>query len=499
VRTLNRFSRRYEDRREFAVARPGWRTRSALWRYGFAVLAVAVATILIVGWRQVFTEPAVAPFLAAILLTGWYAGGMPVVLSTALSVFAYLLLSPASFLELSWPLAVRLVWFLAFAGLAAWFSAARGRAAEGLERARAELEERVLARTAELRRSQEYLLAAQRLSHTGSWAWNLATGEIVWSEEGIRVLGLDPNGRPFSANHLDQIWHPDDREFAAETIAAALHEKRSYELHVRIVRPDGTIRYVHCLGRPLFNEAGEPVEYIGILIDVTARKRAARKLRRAREQAAAARFAAILDERTRIARELHDTLLQGFTGVGLNLVAVTNRMEGPPKVVAALRDVIALAQRTLENARRAIWDIRPPLSAGSDFVATLRAAAEEGVRGTDLSLEFAVEGLVATAAPEMETAVFRVAQEAIANVVKHAAARTVRVTLTYEPTRMRLAVTDDGRGFVVDPDFRAYGGHLGLLGMQERANQARGTLTVRSSPGRGTEVVLVVASSGPGT
>jgi len=475
------------------VARPGVGTRSALWRYSFAVLAVAVATILMLGWRQVFPEPAVAPFLAAILLTGWYAGGVPVVLTTALSVLVFLAFSPASFLELSWPLAVRLVWFLAFAGLAAWFGAARRTAAEGLEHALAELEERVLARTAELRRSEEYLLAAQQLSHTGSWAWRIATGDISWSEEGARILGLGPTGRTFTRQLLDQIWHPDDRDFAGQAIDAALREKRSYELHVRVVRPDGSIRYVRCLGRPVFDEAGAVVEYIGVLMDVTERKRAARKLRRARERAAEARFAARLDERTRIARELHDTLLQGFTGVGLRLVAVTNRMEGPPEVVAALRDVIALAQGTLENARRAIWDIRPAPSAGGDFVATLRAAAEERVCGTEVSLEFAVEGSVLPTDPDVETAVFRVTQEAIANVVKHAAARTVRVVLAYEPTRIRLAVTDDGRGFVVDPDFRAYGGHLGLLGMQERASQAHGTLTVRSSPGHGTEIVLLVA------
>jgi len=467
--------------------------RSALWRYGFAVLAVAVATILMVGWRQVFPEPAVAPLVAAILLTGWFAGGGPVVPATALSVLVFLLLSPASFLELSWRLAVRLVWFLAFAGLAAWFGAARRSAEVRLEQARRELEQRVAAATAELRRSQEYLLAAQRLSHTGSWAWNLATGEIVWSEEGARILGLGPNGQVFSATRLDQIWHPDDRAMAAQTIAAALREKHSYELRVRIVRPDGSIRYVRCVGRPVFNDAGELVEYVGILMDVTERKRVARKLRRAREQAAEARFVAMLDERTRIARELHDTLLQGFTGVGLNLVAVTNRIEGPPEIVAALREVVALAQGTLENARRAVWDMRPVPSAGGDLVTTLRAAAEEGVRGTDLSLEFAVEGPVLAADPRVETAVFRVAQEAIANAARHAAARTIRVALTYEPTRMRLVITDDGRGFVVDPDFRAYGGHLGLLGMQERANQAHGTLTVRSSPGHGTEIVLLVA------
>ena len=227
---------------------------------------------------------------------------------------------------------------------------------------------------------------------------------------------------------------------------------------------------------------------------------------RARERLLRARFAARLDERTRLAHELHDTLLQDFTGVALQVAAVTNRMEGPPEIVAALRDVIASAQKTLENARRAIWDMRPASPAGCDFVTTMRAAAEEGIRGTDLRLEFAVEGPVLPADPDVETAVFRVAQQAIANAVKHAAARTVRVVLTYEPTRIRLAVTDDGRGFVVDPDFRAYSGHLGLLGMQERASQVHGTLTVRSSPGHGTEIVLLVAdaareaaSSGPGT
>src|SRR2546425_11912579 len=132
---------------------------------------------------------------------------------------------------------------------------------------------------------------------------------MVWSEEGARILGLDPNGQPVSWKLLDQIWHPDDREFAGQTIAAAFREKRSYELRVRIVRPERSIRYVRCLGRPVFNEAGELVEYVGILMDVTERMRVARRLRRAREQAAEVRFAAMLDERTRIARELHDTLL----------------------------------------------------------------------------------------------------------------------------------------------------------------------------------------------
>jgi signal transduction histidine kinase len=86
-------------------------------------------------------------------------------------------------------------------------------------------------------------------------------------------------------------------------------------------------------------------------------------------------------------------------------------------------------------------------------------------------------------------------QEAIANVEKHAAARTVRLTLGYETRRVRLSIVDDGRGFVVDPDLQSYGGHWGLLGMRERASQLRGTLSIHSAPGAGTEIVLLIPYS----
>lgn len=272
----------------------------------------------------------------------------------------------------------------------------------------------------------------------------------------------------------------------------------------------GTVEVVYLTEHPLADEGPFLAEERALLDSLVEMLRShverqclEAQLRQEREQAAEARFAAMLDERTRIALELHDTLLQGFTGVGLKLVAVANRPDGSPTMAAALREVIAEVQRTLENARRAIWDMRPAPSPGEDFVATLRAAVEESLRDTDLRHDFAAEGAARPAHQDVETAVFRVTQEAIANVVKHAAARTVRVVLAYEPTRIRLAVTDDGRGFVVDPDLRAYSGHLGLLGMRERASRAHGTLTVRSSPGQGTEVVLLVpleaASSGPET
>ena len=227
-------------------------------------------------------------------------------------------------------------------------------------------------------------------------------------------------------------------------------------------------------------------------MDVTDRKRAERALRRARERALETRFAAVLEERTRLARDIHDTLLQGFTGIALKLVAASSRVTDPPESVAALRDLIGLAQQTLTDARRAVWDLRSPALAGRDFPAAVRNAVEDCVRGTTLELECGVGGSPRPVEPDVEAVVVRVAQEAVTNVVKHADAQTVRVRLSFETRRVRLSVIDDGRGFAVEPNFQAYGGHWGLLGMRERASQVRGKLSLRSTPGHGTELVLLV-------
>jgi PAS domain S-box-containing protein len=346
----------------------------------------------------------------------------------------------------------------------------------------------------ELRRAQAYLIAGQKMSHTGSYS-RLKTGEAFWSEETYRIYGLDPTGPPPTPEELLQLFHPDDRHLAMEAWEALSRGAQSIEQNYRIIRPDGEVRYLHASSQSVFDEAGRLVEYMGVIMDVTDRRRAERALRRARERALESRFAAVLEERTRLARDIHDTLLQGFTGIALKLVAASSRVTDPPESIAALRDLIGLAQHTLTDARRAVWDLRSPARPAGDFSAALRTAAEDCVRGTKLELEYDVGGPVRPMDPEVEAVVARVAQEAITNAVKHADARTVRVRLSFETRRVRLSVIDDGRGFAVEPDFQAYGGHWGLLGMRERASQIHGKLSIRSTPGHGTEVVLLVPVS----
>jgi PAS domain S-box-containing protein len=343
-----------------------------------------------------------------------------------------------------------------------------------------------------VRRSEAYLAEAQALSHTGCWARRLTTDEMYWSEEAFAILGLDPQSTRASRRLMTQLWHPEDRDRAEQTIEAAAREKRAYEMEVRLVRPDGSIRHAQILGHPVLDQAGRVVEFMGVIMDVTGRKLGERALRRAHERVLEARFAAALEERTRIAREIHDTLLQGFTGVALKLVAGVNRVSGPPDTVAALHEVIRLAQQTLVDARRAVWDLRSPSLAEGDFPAAVRAAAEDCVRGTGITLEFEVGDHSRPVDPDIEAVAIRVVQEAITNVVKHAGAHTLQVRLSFEARGLRLSVIDDGRGFAIDPNIRAYGGHWGLVGMRERATRVRGKLLVRSSPGHGTEIALLV-------
>jgi len=347
--------------------------------------------------------------------------------------------------------------------------------------------------------SEAALAEAQRLSHTGSWTRSLLRPqEGHWSVECYRIFGLDPSRGPPSLQDIRDRLHPEDAPRAEELVQHGIREKSDLEAEYRVVFPDGSIRHIHGVGHPVLGASGEVVELVGTVMDVTERKRAERAVRRARDRLLQARFTAMLEERTRLAREIHDTLLQGFTGVALQLVAATGRVSGPPEAVAALRDLVGLAQKTLEEARQAVWDMRASALAGGDFSATLRAAAEDGLRGAGITLDYTVEGVPRPLDPRVEAVVFRVEQEAIANVVKHSAARTVRLGLSYGDRAMRLSVNDDGRGFAVDPDFHAYGGHWGLLGMRERASQIRAKLSVRSAPGHGAEIVIRVPYAIPG-
>src|SRR5262249_19547282 len=130
------------------------------------------------------------------------------------------------------------------------------------------------------RRSEAYLAEAQKLSHTGNWAMNLETRKVVyWSQELFRLFGFDPeDGIPSTEGMLRRI-HPDDRAGVLAALRRAVREKTDYDFDCRVVRPDGTTRYVHTAFSPTMNAVGAPADMIGTVMDTTARKQAEDSLR----------------------------------------------------------------------------------------------------------------------------------------------------------------------------------------------------------------------------
>jgi two-component system NarL family sensor kinase len=198
--------------------------------------------------------------------------------------------------------------------------------------------------------------------------------------------------------------------------------------------------------------------------------------------------AARAEERARLARDLHDTLTQGLTAIGLHIEAAMAEIPDAAAARTELERALAVTRANLGEARRSLHDLRGSALGGRPLPEALAAlcrqvTADSGVRVRAESM------LTRTLSPALEEALFRIAGEALANVRRHAQARDVLVSLTSARNRVTLTITDDGKGMALRRS-RAGADGYGIEGMRERARLLGGTLAIQSTPGRGTRVVV---------
>ncbi|HEY8602040.1 MAG TPA: sensor histidine kinase, partial [Thermomicrobiales bacterium] len=209
------------------------------------------------------------------------------------------------------------------------------------------------------------------------------------------------------------------------------------------------------------------------------------------------RVLAVAEERNRMAREIHDTLAQGFTGIILQLQVAESLLDGEePAARERLSRAQELARSSLREARRSVWNLRPSSLQGRSLAEALAAHLSEWGEHTGITARFFVEGAPRPLAPETEETLLRVAQEALNNTYKHAAARRVEVTLSIEPASVRLAIRDDGAGIGGSHE-RGEGSGFGLVSMRERVTRLNGSFDIESAPEQGTCVRATVADHGP--
>ena len=205
------------------------------------------------------------------------------------------------------------------------------------------------------------------------------------------------------------------------------------------------------------------------------------------------RFGLVLEERARLAREIHDTLAQGFVGISSQLDAVAMCM---PETATPARSYLDMARRmarhSLTEARRSVMDLRASALDGQDLAAAIESGTRLWTAGSGVELAVEVIGPGAQLPEEMEQHLLRIAQEAVTNALKHAAASRIGVKLHTEARNLHLRIKDNGRGFDQQDVFSSQTGHFGVIGMRERAERLGGEFRLASNPGEGTEVEVTV-------
>jgi PAS domain S-box-containing protein len=367
-----------------------WTRSHVILKYAIAVLAVSIA-LLLPQWPPLHLEMAPASLLfCAVMLSAWFGGFRPGLFATVLSTaaFDFFFLSHQHSLIVKPDAIPRLAIFALSAFIIGSLSAAQRSATESLRVARdnlvgtvqklqkandalqAESHERKQA-DEKLRRSEAYLSEAQRLSHTGSWAWNVITEEIVHgSQEYSRLFGFDPEARPRTLETILQRIHPDDRGRVRETWDRAARERSDYKMDYRVALPSSAVKYIHGVGHPVFNEAGDVVEFIGTSIDVTERKRAEEEREKLRQAQA---------DLAHVSR---------VTTMGELSASLAHEIKQP--IAAAITDAntclrwLARDEPDLEEAREAAMRVVKDTTRASEIVSHVRMLFKQGARQREL-------------------------------------------------------------------------------------------------------------------
>jgi PAS domain S-box-containing protein len=344
--------------------------------------------------------------------------------------------------------------------------------------------------------SQRQLAEAQRIAQIGSWEWDLATDELTVSDELCRLFGLPPGIRLTMSQGVAEAIHPADLERVVTSLGRIRDDPSPFELEHRIVRTDGSVRDVLARGEGVVDEHGRVVRFIGTDQDITEHRRAEADRRRLLGRV----YEAQEGQDRRLAADLHDGHVQSLAAIGFKLEQARLRLgaSASPEVDELLWQVTKDLSAEVTSLRRTIGRLRPLVLVEDGLEAALREEAKSACNRAALVACDVTSELEGRLDPVVETALFRVAQQALANVVDHAGATRALVAIECARGQVLLRVSDDGCGF--DPGHVQVLGdiaHFGLIAMRERVEALGGRFTVTTAPGQGTVVEARVPLTDP--
>jgi PAS domain S-box-containing protein len=324
-----------------------------------------------------------------------------------------------------------------------------------------------------------------------------AEGRMVFVNAAARRLAEhDPEGSnldlapDYWGNAFDTDGRPVPRE--AWSMSRALRGETTVGRQIHMIRADGSAYDILISAAPTTGSDGRVIGAVATFSDITQRKQAEAAMHSMtqRLRALSNRLLEVQEaERRHLARELHDEIGQSLTALKINLESANRAAQGA-RVPRLCEDMIGIVDRLLDQVRNLSLDLRPSLLDDLGLAEALRWYADRQAQRSGICIFFYDDGQAPAAPPAVTTACFRIAQEALTNVIRHANAGMIHIGLSRYDDMLELVVTDDGRGFDVHAmlQYAAQGASLGLLGMLERAELLRGNLWIDSHPGRGTAV-----------
>jgi PAS domain S-box-containing protein len=345
-----------------------------------------------------------------------------------------------------------------------------------------------------LRQSKSLLAEAQHVARIGSWNLDVPTMTLTWSDELFRLYGFEPQAIEPSLDLLMPRVHPDDRESARRQIDEALDNPAPHSLSYRIVRPDGEVRHFQAHANFVTDQQGRAARAFGTAQDVTERVQAEERLRISNEKlrALAARMQAVREEESlRIAREIHDDLGGALSALKIDLAWIDKRLARSrnPALRLKLNGMAELIDDTAKKVRSISTELRPSVLDHLGLAAAIEWQAKEFERRTEIECRIVALVEEVTLSAEKATAVFRIFQEILTNIARHAGAKLVEISLE-EHDDLVLKVSDNGVG--INTAELAASASLGLLGMRERALVFGGRVDIQGAQGQGTTVSVSI-------
>ena len=303
---------------------------------------------------------------------------------------------------------------------------------------------------------------------------------------------LDFTGRTMETevgNGWAEGVHEDDLQSCLKIYTSAFDERKSFTMEYRLRRQDGEYRWISDTGVPRYDDSGRFAGYIGSCLDITDR----RKSERTSHELSGRLIRAQEDERARLARELHDDITQRLARLAID-AGVAERDGGTAALIVAMRGVREGLVRVSEDVHGLSYRLHPQMLEELGLTAALKAECERFSRRESVSAELRTHGLQEPMTMDVSLCLFRVTQEALRNVGRHAHAQRVEVVVRPLEGGVQLAVRDDGVGF--NPAVGHGRATLGQASMRERVNLLGGEFDVESAPGHGTTVLAWVPVNG---